>query len=39
MINKFLSLHTDLHPVGDNEFFDPKVVYFAEVLGGDSEGY
>jgi hypothetical protein len=36
-INKFLFSHTDLCSLDGNEFFDPKVVYFAEVLGDDYE--
>lgn len=36
-ISKYLSTHTDVQSISDNSFFDPKVVYFAEVLGGASE--
>ena len=33
-ISEYLLAHTDLQSTDDNAFFDPKVVYFAEVLGG-----
>lgn len=36
-IRDFLHTHTDLVNQSDNPFFDPKVIYFAEILGSHSE--
>jgi hypothetical protein len=36
-ISDYLLEHTDLQSTNDNEFFDPKVVYFAEILGTGAE--
>jgi hypothetical protein len=33
-ISEYLLTHTDLQSADGDSFFDPKVVYFAEVLGG-----
>lgn len=36
-ISEYLLTHTDLQSTDDNSFFDPKVVYFSEILGGVDE--
>jgi len=36
-IKTFLQTHTSLPNLSNNPFFDPKVVYFAEVLGSHEE--
>jgi len=36
-IKIYLQSHTDLKRPSDDPFFDPKVIYFAEVLGSHGE--